>query len=199
MNEIFIPTFTLKPPLFNYISLIKVLPFDTINLSVVTYDHVNLVLQELFKAFMSQISSLKVLKYSRELQSIPFINFPSAKDCLTDLSTFICYSDICPNFLGQLSQICHNIQALTIVFEKNSSNGLKELISLQNNLRRLELVTHKNENWTDIIPTLTKHHDTLKKLYIQVENYKSLSFITSFKHLQEFTIDTFSLDFLNEL
>src|SRR5688572_866090 len=37
MNKIFISTPTLKPPLFNYISFIKVLSIDTINQTIVDF------------------------------------------------------------------------------------------------------------------------------------------------------------------
>ena len=81
--------------------------------------HSRLIFQELLKTFMSRISSLKFLKHSREFQIVPFVDFPRAKDCLTDLSAFCCHSDINPNFFNQLSQICHNIQTLTVVFGNN--------------------------------------------------------------------------------
>src|SRR6266540_2126550 len=75
MNEIFIPSPTSKPPLFNYISFIKDLPIFTIDqiiditlrkiqpnkVSQDFYYNKYLILQELLKAMMNQISSLKTL------------------------------------------------------------------------------------------------------------------------------------------
>src|SRR5689334_10044830 len=55
-NRIFISTPALKPPLFNYISFIKVLPIDTINQIIVDFlknNDSHLVLQELLKTFMN--------------------------------------------------------------------------------------------------------------------------------------------------
>ena len=98
-NGISIPTPTPKPPLFHYISFIKTLSLykvervvedglikidKQINTSKIRY----LVLQELLKAFMNQISSLKVLNYchlhqyseeNKTIGVIPFVSFPGAK------------------------------------------------------------------------------------------------------------------------
>ena len=108
-NRISIPTPTLKPPLFNYISFIKVLLIDTINQNIKDFLQVNtlqdlnnkklLVLKELLKIFVSQISSLKTLKYSKEFQNIPFINFPKSENCLTNLSNLICASTFLIDYL----------------------------------------------------------------------------------------------------
>src|ERR1044071_9559613 len=64
-NRIFIPAPTSKPPLFNYISFVKILPIDTINQIIVDFlensptnnsTSLRLVLRELLKTFMNQIS-----------------------------------------------------------------------------------------------------------------------------------------------
>src|SRR5437868_6275910 len=63
-NEIFISTPTSKPPLFNYVSFCKVLSIDGI--SKITGDASQnlkdkyLISKEMFKMFMSQVSSLKL-------------------------------------------------------------------------------------------------------------------------------------------
>src|ERR1043165_9523752 len=71
-NEISIPTPTQNPPLFNYTSFIKAFSFLKIentvklvlsNQQINTSKNKRLVLQELLKAFMSQISSLRSLNY----------------------------------------------------------------------------------------------------------------------------------------
>src|ERR1044071_1915606 len=102
MNGIFISTPTSKPPLFDYMSFIKVLPVDMINKIIVyfliknqvNFSYAHLILQELLKTLMDQISSLKTLKCSVECQNIPFINFPGAEDCLIDLSALNCHSNM---------------------------------------------------------------------------------------------------------
>ena len=106
----------------------------------------------------------------RYINDIPFTYFPGARDCLADLSEFQCNSDI----RIQLFRVCHNLQSLTILFKPaDVSNELKELISLQKNLKNLELSAffgdyrkNKCKNWVDIIPALTKHPDTLTKLHL---------------------------------
>src|SRR5947207_14332339 len=90
---------------------------------------------EILKMFINQIPSLKTLKISTYdhdfMVDVSFTYFPGAKDCLTDLSELHCSSEI--HHFGQLSQICHNLQSLTIDIKYVVSNGLKELISSQNN------------------------------------------------------------------
>jgi len=69
--------------------------------------------------------------------------------------------------------------------------------SLQNNLKHL--IIHRYKNWTDIIPSLTKHHNALKKLYIQFNGRNgTLSFITAFKNSQELVISTHGINVFNE-
>src|ERR671927_266920 len=92
--------------------------------------------------------------------------FFRAKDCLADLSALHCNSDI---HFDQLPQICHNLQSFVIIFSKEVSNSLKELVSSQNNLKNLKLLSYGNYSWADIIPAitnLTKHSNTLTKLQL---------------------------------
>ncbi len=53
---------------------------DALNKQRINTSH-NLVLQELLKAFMNQISSLKILYYNglATIQNIPFVSFPEGK------------------------------------------------------------------------------------------------------------------------
>src|SRR2546427_297917 len=96
--------------------------------------------------FMSQIYSLKRLTYyCRDYNksnsfNINFTYFPGAKNRLTDLSELYCGSNIHSEFFYQLSQICHNLQSITIIFENFISNGLSDLIFLQDNLKNLKLI-----------------------------------------------------------
>jgi len=203
INGIFIPTPTTNLPLFDYISFIKVLCFRQIerivedaliNQKINTSNNKYLVLKELLKAFMNQIPSLKVLNYnvnySVTIRNIPFVSFPKAKDCLIDLLEFKSDLFIYPEHIYQLSQICHNIQTLSINLHSDVSNGIKDLIFSQNSLKSLGLV-YKNKYVKDIIPVLSKHHNTLTKLHIHIidENmYTIFSFISSFRNLQELVI-----------
>src|ERR1044072_4613689 len=89
----------------------------------------------------------------------------------------------------QLSQICRHIRSLSIEFGNNVSKGLKELILLQNNLESLSLMAYEDKDWTDIIPALTKHYNTLTTLYVYGDMKRiPLSFIASFINLQELVI-----------
>ncbi|RIA83783.1 hypothetical protein C1645_860272 [Glomus cerebriforme] len=69
----------------------------------------------------------------------------------------------------------------------NDSNELKELISLQNDLKELKLSASDEDDWTDIIPTLTKHSNTLTKLHLDSAYNENLpvSFISLFSNLQK--------------
>ncbi len=212
-NGIFIPTPTSETPFFNYISFARVLIFFKIDRIIENVlknryqqirqistsrnlDHKKLLVsQELLKAFMSQIPSLKTLDclvhlpifQNNFIKNVPFICFPGVKDCLTDLSILKCNSDA--SFFYQLSQICHHIQSINIIFEQKLSDGLIELILLQNNLKSLKLVGYDVDvDWTNFIPAFTKHSNTLTNLCIYSCKNIPLSFITSFINLQELVI-----------
>ncbi|CAI2179019.1 16992_t:CDS:1 [Funneliformis geosporum] len=204
-----IPTPTSKPPLINYISYIKVLSihsFDLIIESVLKNQSFNgdlhtlkynkfLISQELLKAFMCQIPSLKTLdNHTTSASNIQFTLFPGAKYCLTNLTVFSCNSDIYPEFFYQLASICHKIRSITINFKNDISGGLKELILFQNNLKYLKLTAGKcgEKVWADIIPAITKHHDTLTRLHIDMFRVDMpLSIITVFTNLRELIMSCF--------
>jgi hypothetical protein len=205
-NEIYIPTPTSKYPLFNYILFCKILSIHEIDLMVqhvlenqqiiINSGNLNykkyLLLQEILKMFMKQVPSLKELKYSRvNIINIAFTHFPGAVDCLKDLTVLNCSSDLHFEFFNQLSQICCKIQSLNIEFKGFVSHGLKDLILSQNGLKYLSLIqSYDSTDWTEIIPSLMKHSKTLIKLKIcGGKNYVPLSFINTFKNLQELVLN----------
>jgi len=96
--------------------------------------------------------------------------------------------------LGQLSQICHNLQSLTIDIESEVSNGLKELISSQKNLKNLKLSAYEDD-CADIIPDLAKHSNTLTKLQLDWDSNLSLSFVSLFLNLQEIELSFNGMQF----
>src|ERR1044072_2299238 len=104
----------------------------------------------------------------------------------------------CPEFFYQLSQICHNIQILWIKFRRVISNGLADLISVQRNLRclNLELNGASCNNFTDIIPSLTKISNSLTKLYL----YSNGEYFSNFPlsciatNLQEITLRCYNAE-----
>jgi len=135
-------------------------------------DSLTLITEEILKMFMNQVSTLKKL-ICHYIRNISFTHFPGARDCLTDLSELRC----CSKFSIQLSHICHNLQSISIIFSVgNVSDELKKLVSLQKNLKFLELSAYYSDfgrdecmNWADIIPALTKHTDTLTKLHLYID------------------------------
>ncbi|GBB99555.1 hypothetical protein RclHR1_03560010 [Rhizophagus clarus] len=145
---------TSKPPLFNYASFFKVLKISSLLIS--DYSLYNstknlenhLIIQEILKMFMKQITSLKIMdlcldpNYYNKFNCTNLINFPEAKDCLKNLSELSCSSHFNSNFFLQLSKICYNIESLDIVVEKVISNGLKDLIFSQNNLKSLSFARY---------------------------------------------------------
>ncbi|CAB4379576.1 unnamed protein product [Rhizophagus irregularis] len=146
--------------------------------------------QEILKMFMNQISSLKVLDFKHSNSGdIKFIYLPEAKIHLENLTELKCGSNICSEFFYQMTQLCHNMQSLTIVFESQISNWLTDLISSQNNLKIVNLKRYNNYD-DKITTSLIKHSLTLTKLAL----YKcdiTLSFIAMFKNLQELHIDLY--------
>ena len=85
-------------------------------------------------------------------------------------------------FFHQISQICHNIKSITINFEDVISDGLTELISLQNNLKSVTLTSdyYDGTEITEIFTSsLIKSSLTLTKLKI-IEYFVPLSFISIF-------------------
>jgi len=110
------------------------------------------------------------------------------------LSELRCSSNLPTDFFCQLSQICHNLRSISIRFDGDHvSKGLKELISLQNNLKNLTLTARDEGSWTNIIPALTKRSNTVTKLHLYYDSYKNVihsynlpvSFVSLFLNLQE--------------
>ncbi|EXX75492.1 uncharacterized protein OCT59_010481 [Rhizophagus irregularis] len=213
-NGISISSPTFKPPIFNYVSLCKALsiysldkmiqnvlekkPSTTIPSRSLSYNKY-LLTQEILKMFINEISSLKSLDYcsgrTKDVENIMFTCLPGTKNCLKDLTELNCSSDIYSEFYYQLSQICHNIQILTIEFGDIISNGLTDLISLQNNLKSVTLKSEDKDGTEVIASSLTKFSSTLTKLIIK-EYYIPLSFIAMFINLQELIL---SFDFKDGL
>jgi hypothetical protein len=202
-NEIIISTSTSKPPIFNYTAFCKVLSIDYVYYKIEMFlknklfispknlnNNANVLLEELFKSYMSQITSLKELHISEDLNVI-LTSYSGAKECLRNLSELHCSSNISPNIFYQLSQICHNITTLNIMFKKYTSNGLTDLISIQKNLKYLGITQiYDCYDLSYIIPSLTEilSDNTLIKLCIDANT--PLLFISNFKNLQELEFST---------
>ncbi|CAI2166729.1 8763_t:CDS:1 [Funneliformis geosporum] len=196
-NEIIISPPTSKPPLFNYITFIKVLQINKIGEEINNVFEDDppaltrvVVAQEIFKMFMNKISLKKLNFYSSAsyIKYIPFTSYPGAIDCLKNLAELNCNSNIHSVFFHQLSKICHNIQSLNIGLLKFISNGVTDLISVQRNLKYLSIIKSRCEDLTDmiIIPSIAGLPNTLIKLSLYGDECGiPLSFIAHFSNLQE--------------
>ncbi|PKC63261.1 hypothetical protein RhiirA1_464017 [Rhizophagus irregularis] len=192
-----------KLPMFNYASFCKILSIDKFNNNLEQFlkeqtsiptqnleQILHMFSQEIFK-YLMKISSIRKLglTYCSSLSpNITFTSYIGARDCLKDLSELYCYSNICPQFFYQLSEICHNIQLFDITFKNVISNGLTDLISVQQNLKNLQIFQSYdcNDLTTDIITSFKKISNTVIILYIYGgEHYIPLSFISKFINLQE--------------
>jgi hypothetical protein len=139
---------------------------------------------------MAQMSSLKKLWFA-ELSNTPnFATFPGANNCLKNLTELCCFSQNGPELFYQLSQICRNIQFLSIDFVGVISNGLADLISAQQSLKYLKIFQWHDCRGltTDIIISLTNLPNTLIKSEFH-GGYRmvpfSLLFIARLTNLQE--------------
>ncbi|PKC13013.1 hypothetical protein RhiirA5_352205, partial [Rhizophagus irregularis] len=73
--------------------------------------------KEIMKMFMETVSLKKLSYYtSSKTINLSFLRYPGAKGCLTNLSKLSCNSNVKSAFFYKLSQICCNIQSLTIEF-----------------------------------------------------------------------------------
>ncbi len=216
-NEIIISTPTSKHLLFNYTTFIKSISIDDIDKkikgilknhqlvdseNIMDFNKNNdnndnkcmIVTQEIIKMIMSQIS-LKELKlnYHYKPSYIPnetFVSYPGAIDCLKNLSELSFNSNLDPELFYQLSQMCHNIQSLSMDIGHGISNGLMELISVQQNLKWFKTFqTSPCEDFVILIPSLIELSNTLIKLSFYGRGYSiPLSFVAEFTNLQELAI-----------
>ena len=143
-NGIIISTPTSKYPIFNYAAFCKFLIIHQVDndLEILLKDQQSISKQDLADkkdVLVPEITKLFVkhssLKNLTVLSHTLITSYPEAKDCLKNLSKLCCDSDINSEFFCHLSQICYNIQSLSISFKKIISNGLGDLISAQNNLK----------------------------------------------------------------
>ncbi|CAG8645799.1 10357_t:CDS:1, partial [Funneliformis caledonium] len=209
-NKITIPPQT---PSFNYASFCRVLSVDIIddmihhtfgrhpNIYSTNINNKHLIWQELFKSYMNNIPSLRVLKNLSQASNVNFINYHGAKDCLRHLSVLKCGSEVNSEFFLQMSKFCNNIQSISLKFEFEISNGLSEFISSQKNLKSISIINNVNwSNWKVILPSLSKHADTLTEMKIKGYGfYGSLAFIATFTKLHKIFISSCGFDDLKDL
>ncbi|GBC02735.1 hypothetical protein RclHR1_04790004 [Rhizophagus clarus] len=195
-NETIISLPTSKPPIFNYASFCKYLSTDQVHSEIRTlvinqlsldnynYNKVLIVEQEILKMLINRISSLKLLNCKNNI-NITIILCPKARYCLANLSSLYCNTSTSSEFLCQLAHLCHNISRINISCDKyitNGLNGLKDLISAQNNIEYLRI-----GYLTDtVLPLITKFPNTLTKLRLCGREGCFISaHIAKFTNLQE--------------
>src|SRR6266498_816834 len=113
---------------------------------------------------MSKTCLKKLRFYSIYIYNTPFITYPGAIDCLKNLSKLYCCSKLNSELFYQLSQICQHIQLLHITVNDVIFNGLTDLISVQQNLKYLNIFNTVCKNLTEIISSLTKLPNNLNTI-----------------------------------
>jgi len=216
-NEISISTPTSNPPIFNYTSYFKVLSIYRINYIIkfvlekkyaTAPQNIQfkkyIVLQEILKMCVIQISSLNVLDYTFQntenvlnLPNIPLAHFPGIMDCFKNLTELRCNSNNFSEIFYHLSQICNHIRSLDIEFKDVISNGLTNFISSINNLKHLKLSQSDGVDWKYVIHSLRKHSNTLTALHLFSHTHTTISFVESFSNLQELNISSFQETYLD--
>ncbi|GES91078.1 hypothetical protein GLOIN_2v1531010 [Rhizophagus clarus] len=201
-NGIIISTPTSKFPTFNYATFCKVLFINRVyhkikkllkNQQIISEQNLNdktqIVVNEIFKMLMNQVTSLKSLIFFPK-SNMTFTLYPGAQNCLKNLSELHCNSNVSTELFYQLSQICYNIQIFSIEFRRTISSGLADLISVQRNLKCFSMMLCydvTDESLKNAIPSLLlKLPNNLMKLDLY-ESYHSLSlsFINNLLDLQE--------------
>ncbi|PKY50142.1 hypothetical protein RhiirA4_466448 [Rhizophagus irregularis] len=124
----------------------------------------NILENEIWKMFMNKSSIIKYL----EPTIIPIYYFPGGKTSLQNLIELECSTNVSSKIYFDLSQICHNIQRLSIeICETNTINdnpGLLSLIESQNSLKEMRF-TSFNQTFTKLGEVIIKQVDTLISLY----------------------------------
>ncbi|PKY24105.1 hypothetical protein RhiirB3_438539 [Rhizophagus irregularis] len=200
-----------KPPIFNYASFCKFLSIYEVNynnknilkrryfISVQNLDdNIFIVSQEIFKLLMGQIPSLRKITFlGWSLKHITnFTSYSGARDCLKNLTELYCYSSIRTEFFYQLSQVCHTLKTLKIIYKKVISSGLVDLVSVQQNLKYMCMYRFGlHKDLKDTINLISKIPNTLISINIyggRMHPNISLSFISRFTKLQELILTFYS-------
>ncbi|CAG8609168.1 9979_t:CDS:1 [Funneliformis mosseae] len=202
-NGVTISASASRPPLFHYTVFIKSLWIDEICQSIIRfilpiYHHINMedfeknqhfivIAREIFKMLMNQTSLKHLCFFTRKNLNLPCFNYPGEDDCLRDLTELKCGSDLYPDIFYKLSQLCHNLRSLKIIFGNSVSNGLSELVSVQKHIKCLEL--NFCDLWANKSQPFTNFPNTLTKLCISQGRYRiPWSLISKLSNLQELSL-----------
>jgi hypothetical protein len=199
-HKIIISTPISEPPTFNYATFCKILSVNRVHEKIMKIFNnqrslsrykVNkntcIVVKEILNMFMNQ-TSLKSLTFI-QLSNVNYNIYSGSKDYLKNLTELTCSSNISPKFFCQLSQICHNIQSLSIKPKDIISNGLADFISVQKNLKYFELY-YNPEDFTNlqVLELLSDYDDNFKQFeklqYIIFPQLRSLIIRHAFPRYQ---------------
>ncbi|CAI2168349.1 2563_t:CDS:2 [Funneliformis geosporum] len=182
-----------KPLLFNYAIFVKYFSFDDINDKIgmftgfFTSSVRKLIMLEIFVMLLNQATLKNLNIRLKQIPSIDFSSYPKATNCLKDLTKISYRSDLCSDFLMQMSRFCQNIRSMDVKLKSNISEGVLELISSQKNLKKFRVVLLNCENLEVLIPLLTKHSSsTLIKLEIDtIQITEPFTILNKFLNLNE--------------
>ncbi|RIA94918.1 hypothetical protein C1645_873159 [Glomus cerebriforme] len=152
-NGIFIPTPTTKTPLFDYVSFCKFISIGKINLMIEYFQEISVNDNnndnnddddddDNDDDNNNNNKKNNIINYDNGNDNKKLITREIIKieNCLSNLSELCCNSNIHSEFFYQISQICHNIQSITVEFKEMVSNELNDLIISQNNLKSISLI-----------------------------------------------------------
>jgi hypothetical protein len=222
-NGIKMPKIKTKTPIFNYPSFCKVISIrEIIHIIIINEkfyktkknlkEKYSLLTKEIIKIFTKEITTLNNLTYYWEAKDywnwnnyynndIPiFEKFSGGIKCLKNLSELRCNTNIASELFYQLSTICFNIKLISIDFCGNGeiSNGLKELIYVQQNLKYFYITSRNSAgyiNYENITNSLTKNSNNLIELKIcGKRNEGPLPPIDKFLNLKEINLLFFKND-----
>ncbi|CAB5393164.1 unnamed protein product [Rhizophagus irregularis] len=177
---------TSKTPVFNYASFCKYLEVCKV---IKDIEHF-LRIQDIS---VQNLNDITTIIYINKFDINNFTSYPGARECLKNLSTLSCCSNIQPEFFYHLSKICQTtIHTLSIILDELISNGLGDLISSLQNLRHLKVYQYKyGVDLTDINTLISKFPNSLVTFCIYrgmgcfFKAVIPLSFIARFTNLQE--------------
>ncbi|PKC00799.1 hypothetical protein RhiirA5_427680 [Rhizophagus irregularis] len=202
-NNIMLPsTIFSKPLTFNYISFCKYMNnfiiyniIDTVFIpdieKIKKRNHLNLLKREVCKLFVSQCKNIKKLSW-KTFQTLS--SFPGAQTCFSQLySLIIDMNFVNSDSLYEMSQICKDLNQLTICGCSRDIPGLISLIDAQKKLKIVSIIFNteieKKMDCEELSRVLAKKGSTINNLTLcSSVGYISHSFLTSLVNLKSLYI-----------
>ncbi|CAG8552093.1 2933_t:CDS:2 [Diversispora eburnea] len=194
-NNIKLPKLSSKPPLFDYVGYCQYISCQDIYeiipeiigseqsfADISWYYNLNLVENEIWKMFMNRCQTLKYVEIPNV--SLPYI--PGSSICLPQLTELECSTYKSPKLFVDLAQVVKDLVRLVINLCDEDNNGLISLITSQNGLKEVKLVSSEGNECPGIGQALITQATTLisiefeENLCLQPEH---LSTLTNLKRL----------------